>query len=192
VPELRRRLAPTASRWRRSARTCATSCCCQRLRDREVEAAGARERPGHRAVPARQQQGGGDAAQVELNLAQVLVAVPENAIRPQVQALRAKADACCGARAPARTSPKLARENSDAPGAATNGGQFGLRRPTATRSCSSTRCRACPKAASATVVRSGAGFHVIKVVERRQAGMPGATVTQSHARHILLRTDARS
>jgi len=36
-------------------------------------------------------------------------------------------------------------------------------------------------------VRSGAGFHILKVVEKRQAGMPGVSVTQSRARHILLR-----
>jgi peptidyl-prolyl cis-trans isomerase SurA len=32
---------------------------------------------------------------------------------------------------------------------------------------------------------------VLKVVERRQAGLPGASVTQSHSRHILLRTGAQ-
>ena len=36
-------------------------------------------------------------------------------------------------------------------------------------------------------VRSPAGFHVLKVVERVTAGMP-TTVVQNHARHILLRT----
>ena len=41
------------------------------------------------------------------------------------------------------------------------------------------------------VVRSGAGFHVIKVVEKRQGGLPGIHVTQSHARHILLRPNAQ-
>ena len=34
--------------------------------------------------------------------------------------------------------------------------------------------------------RSGAGFHVLKVLEKSQAGMP-SVVTQNHARHILLR-----
>jgi peptidyl-prolyl cis-trans isomerase SurA len=41
------------------------------------------------------------------------------------------------------------------------------------------------------VVRSGAGFHVIKVIEKRNGGLPGATVVQSHARHILLRPSAQ-
>jgi peptidyl-prolyl cis-trans isomerase SurA len=37
-------------------------------------------------------------------------------------------------------------------------------------------------------VRSGAGFHVIKLVERRDGGM---TVQQTRARHILLRTSVQ-
>jgi len=45
----------------------------------------------------------------------------------------------------------------------------------------------CPVGAIAGPLRSGAGFHVLKVVERSNAGIP-AVITQSHARHILLRT----
>jgi peptidyl-prolyl cis-trans isomerase SurA len=37
-------------------------------------------------------------------------------------------------------------------------------------------------------VRSGAGFHVLKVIEKRQgSGLPDAVIAQTHARHILLR-----
>ena len=36
-------------------------------------------------------------------------------------------------------------------------------------------------------VRSGAGFHILKLIDKRQAGMPDAIITQTHARHILLR-----
>jgi peptidyl-prolyl cis-trans isomerase SurA len=37
------------------------------------------------------------------------------------------------------------------------------------------------------LVRSGAGFHILKVIEKNSAGLPSMTVTQSRARHILLR-----
>jgi peptidyl-prolyl cis-trans isomerase SurA len=37
------------------------------------------------------------------------------------------------------------------------------------------------------VVRSAAGFHIVKVLEKRQSSRAGISVTQSHARHILLR-----
>jgi peptidyl-prolyl cis-trans isomerase SurA len=36
-------------------------------------------------------------------------------------------------------------------------------------------------------VRSAAGWHVLKLLERRSAQALPATVTQTHARHILLR-----
>ena len=38
------------------------------------------------------------------------------------------------------------------------------------------------------VVRTGAGFHILKVVERKAPSAPSMAITQSHARHILLRT----
>ena len=34
-----------------------------------------------------------------------------------------------------------------------------------------------PEGGISGVVRSGAGFHILKVVEKRQAGMPGVSVT---------------
>jgi peptidyl-prolyl cis-trans isomerase SurA len=37
------------------------------------------------------------------------------------------------------------------------------------------------------LVRSGAGWHIIKVIEKRSAGLPPAFVAQTRARHILLR-----
>ena len=38
------------------------------------------------------------------------------------------------------------------------------------------------------IVRSAAGFHILKVVERKTPSAPTRSMTQSHARHILLRT----
>ena len=86
---------------------------------------------------------------------------------------------------------KLAGEFSDPPGAA----------PTAARWACARADRYPPlfvqavaglaaKAASARSVRSGAGFHVIKVIEKRRGGLARRNVVQSHARHILLRPGA--
>lgn len=44
-----------------------------------------------------------------------------------------------------------------------------------------------PEGGLSPVIQSEAGFHVLKVVEKRQAGMPGINVIQSRVRHILLR-----
>lgn len=46
---------------------------------------------------------------------------------------------------------------------------------------------ALPVGGIAGPVRSGAGFHILKVIEKTRASAT-ATVVQSHARHILLRT----
>jgi peptidyl-prolyl cis-trans isomerase SurA len=36
-------------------------------------------------------------------------------------------------------------------------------------------------------IRSGAGFHILKVLEKKQSDMSGTTIVQTRARHILLR-----
>jgi peptidyl-prolyl cis-trans isomerase SurA len=36
------------------------------------------------------------------------------------------------------------------------------------------------------LIRSGAGWHIVKVLERRSAGLPPAYVAQNRVRHILL------
>jgi peptidyl-prolyl cis-trans isomerase SurA len=48
--------------------------------------------------------------------------------------------------------------------------------------------RALPVGGVAPPVRSGAGFHVLKLVQKGQQDGLDAAITQSHARHILLRT----
>jgi peptidyl-prolyl cis-trans isomerase SurA len=47
-----------------------------------------------------------------------------------------------------------------------------------------------PQGGVSEPVRSPAGYHVIKVVERQNAGLP-TKVIQNHARHILLRPSAQ-
>jgi peptidyl-prolyl cis-trans isomerase SurA len=37
------------------------------------------------------------------------------------------------------------------------------------------------------LMRSGAGFHILKVLEKKQSDMSGTTIVQTRARHILLR-----
>ena len=70
----------------------------------------------------------------------------------------------------------------------TNGGQIGLRRadrypPLFVQATQDTNVGGVSE-----IVRSGAGFHILKVIERRAPSTQVQTVVQSHARHILLRT----
>ncbi|MGE0496567.1 MAG: peptidylprolyl isomerase [Ramlibacter sp.] len=190
VPELHRRLAADGipvSQFREELRN---QLLLTRLRDREVEP---RVKVTDLEVDQfiQEQKGSDDLATMELNLAQVLVAVPENATPAQVAALQARA---AGVQARARAGEdfgKLAREFSDAPGAATSEGQMGLRPADRYPQIFVNAAQPLPEGGVSDVVRSGAGFHILKVVEKRQAGMPGVHVTQNHARHILLRPSAQ-
>ena len=80
----------------------------------------------------------------------------------------------------------LAREYSDAPDRA-SGGDLGLRGADRYPVLFVDATRAVKVGGVAGPVRSPAGFHVLKVFEKRIAGMPDANVTQTNSRHILLR-----
>jgi peptidyl-prolyl cis-trans isomerase SurA len=136
-----------------------------------------------------EEQRNSDPAALEINLAQILVAVPDNANAEQLAALQAKAQ-----RAQARASAGedfalLVRELSEATDRA-NGGQLGLRTANRYPPLFLDATQALAVGGISGVVRSGAGFHVLKVLEKKRSGLPAMTVTQSRSRHILLRTSA--
>ena len=127
------------------------------------------------------------AAPAALDLAEILVAVPENATPSQLAALQAKAQQVLERARSGADFTALAAEFSSS-ASRTNGGQMGLRSadrypPLFVEATQNLRA-----GGLAGPVRSGAGFHILKVIEKRQGGgMPDAVVTQTHARHILLR-----
>lgn len=136
-----------------------------------------------------QQNSNADPAVQEINLAQLLVAVPDAATPEQIAALQTKAQRALDRARAGEDFVALVQELSDVSDRTSlaNGGQMGLR----------TVDRYPPLFLAATqnlavgelsaLVRSGAGFHILKVLEKKSAGMPAVTVTQSRARHILLR-----
>ena len=187
VASLRQRLAAeglTSSQFRSQLRE---QLALTRLRERDVEP---RVRVSDLEVEQylREQQinSTSDPASVELNLSQILVAVPESATPAQITALETRAKRALERARAGQDFVALVREFSDAPDSA-NGGQLGLR----------TADRYPPLFVDATLsldvgdvsalVRSGAGFHILKVNEKESAGLPALAVTQSRARHILLR-----
>lgn len=190
VAELRRRLAADGIAPERFRAELREQILLQRLREREVDArVTVTEADVDQFIRERRDSPDGD--DIELNLAQVLIAVPENASDEQVRALEARArEVQARARAGADFA-QLARERSDAPGAARSGGQMGLRPADRYPELFVQAVRGLREGQVSEVIRSGAGFHVLKVVEKRQAGLPGVTVVQSRTRHILLRPDAQ-
>ena len=186
VATLRQKLAAegmTVSQFRAQLRDQLTL---TRLRERDLEP---RVRVSDQEVEQalrEQQSSNTDLASIEINLSQILVAVPENATPVQVDALEARAKRALERARAGNDFVDLVREFSDAPDRA-NAGQLGLR----------TADRYPPLFVEATktlnagdisaLVRSGAGFHILKVTEKKSTGLPAMAVTQSRARHILLR-----
>ena len=122
----------------------------------------------------------------QINLAQILVAVPDDASDAQVATLRARAEALLARLRAGEDFNNLARTASDAPDRS-NGGQLGMRTSDRYPSLFVDATQALALGEVSALVRSGAGFHLLKVMERQDANLPPATVMQTRSRHILLR-----
>ena len=158
----------------------------QRLREREIEA---RVQVSDLDLDQflREQQKGMDASAMEINLGHVLVIVPEDASPAQVAERQARAQRAADRVRGGEDFAAVARELSDAPEGQNAGGLLGLRPADRYPDLFVNSTLGLPVGSIVGPVRSPAGFHVLKVVERVTAGVP-TTVVQSHARHILLRT----
>jgi peptidyl-prolyl cis-trans isomerase SurA len=185
VAELRRRLAADGIALPQFRDELRNQLVLTRLRERELDAK-VKVNDLDVDVFLREQQASGDAAAQEINLAHILVAVPETANESQIAALQAKAQRVRERARAGEDFAKLAQELSDAPGAANNGGQVGLRSADRYPPLFVQAIQNLPEGGISDIVRSGAGFHVLKVIEKRKGGLPG-TVVQNRARHILLR-----
>jgi peptidyl-prolyl cis-trans isomerase SurA len=157
----------------------------QRLREREVEPRVKVTEPDvERFLLQKQDNPGSD---LQVHLAQVLVAVPETVEPQKLASLMSKAQMVAEKARAGADFAALAREYSDAPDRAA-GGSLGLRAADRLPVLFINATRSQSAGGVAGPVRSPAGFHVLKVIEKRIAGMPEPFVSQTRARHILLRT----
>jgi peptidyl-prolyl cis-trans isomerase SurA len=119
----------------------------------------------------------------DIELGHILVSVSEKASEAEVATLQSKAQTALARAKQGEDFGRLAKEFSDS-AERDKGGLMGLRAanryPTlfvdATKNLS---------VGDVTLVRSGAGFHILKLVTKRASGV--VTVMQTHSRHILLR-----
>ncbi len=131
----------------------------------------------------RQRQSASINTNPDIELGHVLIAVPEKASDAELAALQAKADAALASLKRGDDLARVAKEFSNGT-ERDKGGLMGLRPanryPTlfmdATKNLN---------VGDTTLVRSGAGFHVLKLVTKRASNV--VTITQTHPRHILLR-----
>ena len=186
LAELRQRVARDGinpAQFRRQLRDQLTL---SRLHEREVEGRLRVSEADIDAALAEQQAVDADPMAQEINLANLLVSVPDNASSEQAAQRMQQAQKVLDRIRAGEDFAALVQELSA--GDRANGGQLGLRR--ADRyppSFVAATHRLAPGEVS-DLVRSGAGYHVLKVIERRAPTAPSKAVVQSRAQHILLRT----
>lgn len=188
LPELRRRLSADGITYASFREDLRNQLLLARLRDREVES---RVRVSEVEVEQflREQREAVAAVPAELNIAQILVAVPETATPEQQAALRQRANRLLARARAGEDFAQLVAQASDAMGAKANGGALGLRTADRYPDLFVQAVARLPVGGISDLVQSGAGFHVLKLIERKESG--GLTVIQSRSRHILLRPGAR-
>jgi peptidyl-prolyl cis-trans isomerase SurA len=154
----------------------------QRLRERDV--------PGRVRVTELEidrfltQQKASLVKKASLELAQILLPVPDQPSDDQVKQAEQTARQWLREIEQGADFFELARQRSGSPDRI-EGGRMGLREADRYPDLFIEATRATPVGGLAGPIRSGAGFHLLKVIQRNQSA--NLTVTQTRARHILLR-----
>lgn len=190
VADLRERIAADGMNFERYRRELRDEMAVVRLRDRELES---RVRVSEQEIDRHliERQAAAAAAEpTQIHLAQILVAVPEGSTAEQERMLLAKAEQLRRQLDEGADFSALAAQASDAPDKA-NGGQLGPRSPDRYPPLFVDATRALKVGAVTGPVRSGAGFHLLKLLERQMPGDDLNSVVQTRARHILLRPSPR-
>lgn len=159
-----------------------------RLREREVDA---RVRVSDAEIDEflKEQRGTTPPGEADLNLAMILVAVPEDSNDAQVATLQSRANTAASRARGGEDFAKLVGEFMGA--SVPNGGAMGLRPASRYPSLFVDNLQTAKVGDIVGPLRSGAGFHVLKVLEKRQGEAPTLVITQTRARHILLRPGAQ-
>jgi peptidyl-prolyl cis-trans isomerase SurA len=130
------------------------------------------------------------AERVEMNLAQILVAVPENASPEQIAARRARAEEVARQLRTGADFAKMAATYSDAPDAL-KGGEIGWRDPDRLPEIFSTQLRKLTKGQVTPIIKTNVGFHILKMADKRNladaAAPEEAVVQQTRVSHILMK-----
>ncbi|MBC7618409.1 MAG: peptidylprolyl isomerase [Candidatus Saccharibacteria bacterium] len=189
VPELRRRLAKDGISLARFRGQLRDQFLLTRLREREVEG---RLRISDQDIDrtlAEELQQANDPAAQEVNLAQILIAVTDKATAEERQTRQELAQKTLARLRAGAPFEQLVIELSAADTSA--GGQLGLRRGDRYPPLFLEATQRLPVGGVSDVVRSDAGLHILKVVERKTPAPRSRASVQTRARHILLRPNAQ-
>ncbi len=160
-----------------------------RLRDREVESrivVSDGEIDNYLANPDQ----GESLANVEVQTAHIVLRVPEQASPDQLMRIGARAQAALDQLRRGENFAKVAASYSDAPDGL-SGGNMGARPLDRLPALYADAVKKLKPGETSDILRSPAGFHIVKLVARQGGGGPKEAVAlkQTHARHILIKVN---
>jgi Parvulin-like peptidyl-prolyl isomerase len=126
-------------------------------------------------------------AQEEYHLAHILVVVPEQASAEKIQSSRLRAEQALSQLQGGAEFAQLAAGLSDAKDAL-NGGDLGWRAGDRIPPLFLEALQKLKPGEVTPILRSPSGFHIVKLLEKRSGNAP-VVVTQTHVRHILIKTN---
>lgn len=140
-----------------------------------------------------EQGGAGEAATTEMNVAQILLRLPENASPEQIEETRKRADQILTELRAGADFARLAAVHSSAP-EALQGGELGWRAQDRLPHLFLEALTPLKAGEIAAPVKSANGFHILKLLDKRTidprlSKLAGPPVQQTHARHILIRVN---
>ncbi len=128
------------------------------------------------------------AANIEVNISHILIAIPEKATKKQVDDAANKAKDIIIRLQRGESFAKLAAANSN-DDSALKGGSMGWNRLNELPTIFEERLVRAPKGSIIGPIRSGVGFHILKVDDTRAQAEKAITIQEVNARHILIKTN---
>jgi peptidyl-prolyl cis-trans isomerase SurA len=122
----------------------------------------------------------------EFHLAHILVVVPEQASAEKIQMARARTERALSQLRGKADFAQVAAGSSDAKDAL-QGGDLGWRASDRIPPLFLNELHNLQPGQITSVLRSPSGFHILKLIEKRSGNAP-VVITQTHARHILIKT----
>ena len=132
---------------------------------------------------------GGNSGNVEVRTAHIILRVPEQASPDQLMRIGARARAALDQVRRGDDFAKVAASYSDAPDGLSAGGQMGVRPLDRLPALYADAVKKLKPGEVSDILRSPAGFHIVKLIDKTGGGgpKPAATLKQTRARHILIK-----
>jgi peptidyl-prolyl cis-trans isomerase SurA len=125
--------------------------------------------------------------EAEYLAAHILIRIPEGASSEELKSRQERAEAALAALAKGTDFGQISATYSDAQEALT-GGNLGWRTGTKLPNMFVEALQNLNKGETSAVLKSGNGFHIVRLLDKRGQGA-AQTVTQTHARHILIKVN---